>query len=152
MTLSYTTGLTIGSVLAYMLDACLGPPLTAKQICPKPGIPSVIAVTPFNVTTKLLTTVAPTTTARVATTSAAATSLVSTLATIEKVTKKVSGVIKKVTKAPKIKTTATTLTSLFTTALVTSTSESIFHGDAGNLTTTSLPDLLSNVTSAYQHH
>ncbi|XP_043284665.1 equilibrative nucleoside transporter 4 isoform X2 [Venturia canescens] len=33
MTLSYTTGLAIGSVLAYVLDACLGPVVQVKDIC-----------------------------------------------------------------------------------------------------------------------
>ncbi|XP_015109665.1 equilibrative nucleoside transporter 4 [Diachasma alloeum] len=41
MTLSYTTGLTLGSFLAYVLDAFLGQPMTIKQLCPK-ALPTVI--------------------------------------------------------------------------------------------------------------
>ncbi|KZC13475.1 PREDICTED: equilibrative nucleoside transporter 4 [Dufourea novaeangliae] len=35
MTLSYTTGLTVGSLLAYMMDTCFGLPVQAKDVCSK---------------------------------------------------------------------------------------------------------------------
>lgn len=33
MTLSYVSGLFVGSLLAYMFDACLGPAIPVKQVC-----------------------------------------------------------------------------------------------------------------------
>lgn len=55
MTLSYITGLMIGSLVAYLMDACFGPPFQAKYICPKPLKPSV---TPFtNATLNIVTNV-----------------------------------------------------------------------------------------------
>ncbi|XP_053996432.1 equilibrative nucleoside transporter 4 isoform X1 [Hylaeus anthracinus] len=35
MTLSYITGLTVGSFLAYMMDTCFGVPIQAKDVCSK---------------------------------------------------------------------------------------------------------------------
>ncbi|XP_076238806.1 equilibrative nucleoside transporter 3 [Calliopsis andreniformis] len=49
MTLSYITGLTIGSLLAYMMDTCFGLPVQAKDVCFTPVMKaSTIA---FNTTT-----------------------------------------------------------------------------------------------------
>ncbi|XP_058792732.1 equilibrative nucleoside transporter 4 [Phymastichus coffea] len=154
MTLSYTTGLTFGSILAYMLDALLGAPLTAKQICPKPDISAAINVSPMsvsNVTLNLLSTTATTLSSAPSTTPSATTftlsTLGSTLAAIEKVSKKVNASLKRASKAPKIRTTATTLFGLASTAFVTSgTSEAIFGVDMANATSTALPNLLANVT------
>ena len=87
MTLSYTTGLTVGSLLAYMLDACLGPPIQAQQICPKPRRPTMSTVS--NVTLNILTN-----------------SVSTTVSTVEKITK-----------LPKVKSTAVTLTTILTTSL-----------------------------------
>ena len=33
MTLSYTTGLALGSIVAYMLDDCLGPVASVREVC-----------------------------------------------------------------------------------------------------------------------
>lgn len=35
MTLSYTMGLTVGSLLAYMMETCFGLPVQAKDVCHK---------------------------------------------------------------------------------------------------------------------
>lgn len=56
MTLSYTTGLAIGSLLAYMLDACLGPVVQIKDICSNMSKSSPAAV--GNITLGVLTNVA----------------------------------------------------------------------------------------------
>jgi len=56
MTLSYTTGLTIGSLLAYMMDACLGPPVQIKDVCLKTAKVQTSTTVFSNVTTSILTT------------------------------------------------------------------------------------------------
>ncbi|XP_011310979.1 equilibrative nucleoside transporter 4 [Fopius arisanus] len=53
MTLSYTTGLTLGSLLAYVLDALLGPPMTTKQLCPKAPAATVIGNSTITVVTMI---------------------------------------------------------------------------------------------------
>ncbi|OXU25295.1 hypothetical protein TSAR_006457 [Trichomalopsis sarcophagae] len=161
MTLSYTTGLIFGSILAYMLDACLGPPVTAKQICPKPTIYPVVAITPMsisNVTMNLLTTAAttlasttsstpiPTT---IPTTTTTTTTLASTIAMIVKATKKAGNATRRATKIPKIRTTASTLATVFPWAVMTSTaSEAVFRTEMMNATSTAIPNLLANATAA----
>ncbi|XP_012270453.1 equilibrative nucleoside transporter 4 [Orussus abietinus] len=84
MTLSYTTGLTLGSLMAYILDACLGPPVQTKVICPKPR-PMVNV--PINATVNILANVVTTTMpsiervtkmSKVKTTTAALTTLLTT--------------------------------------------------------------------------
>ena len=115
MTLSYTTGLTVGSLLAYMLDACLGPPIQAKQICPKPRktIASVGNVT-LNILTNAVT---------------------STFSSVEKITR-----------LPKVKSTAATLTTVLSTSLALN-STNVLNNGITNLTTTALPKILANATA-----
>ncbi|KAJ8687898.1 hypothetical protein QAD02_023693 [Eretmocerus hayati] len=146
MTLSYTTGLTVGSVLAYLLDACLGPPLSIQQICPKPSLPSVITLGPtlINSTTSFLTTntittnitsstINPISSISNLTTASAATGLASTIASIvlDKVTKRPPGA----TKRPKIRTTSTT-TVITTASWLASTLASTFITEVGQQSTT----------------
>ncbi|XP_033208424.1 equilibrative nucleoside transporter 4 [Belonocnema kinseyi] len=115
MTLSYTTGLTVGSVLAYMLDACLGPPIQAKQICPKPR-KTIASV--GNVTLNILTN-----------------AVSSTFSSVEKITR-----------LPKVKSTAATLTTVLTTSLALN-STNVLNNGVTNLTTTALPKILANATA-----
>lgn len=115
MTLSYTTGLTVGSVLAYMLDACLGPPIQAKQICPKPR-KTIASV--GNVTLNILTN-----------------AVSSTFSSVEKITR-----------LPKVKSTAATLTTILTTSLALN-STNVLNNGITNLTTTALPKILANATT-----
>ncbi|XP_014215707.1 equilibrative nucleoside transporter 4 isoform X2 [Copidosoma floridanum] len=155
MTLSYTTGLTFGSILAYMLDACLGPPLTYKQICIDDATPLLLAATTpagiSNVTMNLLTSWSSPTTSS----SSTMATIASTLSTIEKATKKASGVIKRITKAPRVKTTASTLAGVLTTALIngdSTTHDAIFKvADhfSSNLTSTAIPRIFANVTTVF---
>lgn len=48
MTLSYTTGLTVGSLFAYLMDSCFELPVQSKDVCYKAFTPSVM---PLNTTT-----------------------------------------------------------------------------------------------------
>lgn len=89
MTLSYITGLTIGSLVAYLMDACFGPPFQTKYLCPKPWKPSTTPIT--NTTINIITNV-----------------MSSTLPTIEKSTA-----------LPKLKTTASILTTVLTSTMLT---------------------------------
>lgn len=116
MTLSYTTGLTLGSLLAYMLDACLGPSVSAKKICLKPRRPTIASV--GNVTMNILTN-----------------AVSSTFPSIEKITR-----------LPKVKSTAATLTTVLTTSMVLN-STNVLNNSLTNLTTTALPKILSNATA-----
>jgi len=120
MTLSYTTGLTIGSLLAYMMDACLGPPVQAKDVCPKLLKTSTTALN--NVTTSILTT-----------------AISSTMPVIEKTTM-----------IPKLKTaTATVLTTILTsTILANNTVTPLNDGESldASYRTTVLPKILVNAT------
>nr|XP_050861032.1 equilibrative nucleoside transporter 4 [Vespula vulgaris]XP_050861033.1 equilibrative nucleoside transporter 4 [Vespula vulgaris] len=89
MTLSYITGLTIGSLVAYLMDTCFGPPFQTKYLCPKPWKSIII---PNNNTTINIITNA----------------MSSTLPTIEKSTT-----------IPKLKTTASILTTVLTSTMLT---------------------------------
>ncbi|XP_063977034.1 equilibrative nucleoside transporter 4 [Diachasmimorpha longicaudata] len=117
MTLSYTTGLTLGSLLAYVLDAFLRQPITIKQLCSKALPTSVIES--FNSTTTTVTMIASTTQATV----------------------------KKITKIPSLRNTATTaLTAFFTTSVVANTTGGLLETVAFN-STTAIPVVLSNASS-----
>lgn len=119
MTLSYTTGLTIGSLLAYMMDACLGPPVRIKDVCHiLPKIPITTAFS--NVTTTVLTTV-----------------ISSTLPIIEKTTT-----------MPKLKTTSSILTTVLTSTLFSNNTVSLTNSGSIDISTTALPKILANVTSS----
>ena len=71
MTLSYTTGLTVGSLFAYILDTRFELPAQLKDVCQKVLIPSIM---PLNNTTS----------------SAVTNVMSSTLPTLENVTQKVT--------------------------------------------------------------
>lgn len=119
MTLSYTTGLTIGSLLAYMMDACLGPPVQAKDVCPKLIKTTTTALN--NVTASVLTT-----------------AISSTMPVIERTTA-----------IPKLKTTtATVLTTILTSTLFANSTVSPLTGDGESLdaSTTVIPKILANAT------
>lgn len=125
MTLSYTTGLTIGSLLAYMMDACLGPPVQAKDVCLKmakvqAGQTSTTAFA--NVTASILTT-----------------AISSTLPVVERTTA-----------VSKPKTTDNVLTTILMSTLLLSNSTVSLVSEGGLLdaSTTALPKILANVTSA----
>ncbi|XP_015593950.1 equilibrative nucleoside transporter 4 [Cephus cinctus] len=120
MTLSYTMGLTVGSLLAYMLDACLGPPIQAKQICPKLQKPT--ASTPIGNTTL----------------SILLTSVMSTaVPTVEKVAR-----------IPKLKTTtAAALTTALATSFMYNGTVGPLNSSIMKATTTAIPKVLSNVTA-----
>lgn len=116
MTLSYTTGLTLGSLLAYVLDAFLGQPMTTKQLCPK--TPATTAGTIIGNITTIANLIANTTQATV----------------------------KKITKIPSLRTTATTaLTTIFTTSVVGNTT-GLFETVAFNATTV-MPMVIANASS-----
>lgn len=124
MTLSYTTGLTIGSLLAYMMDACLGPPVQVKDVCLKmakvqTGQTSTTAIA--NVTASVLTT-----------------AISSTLPVIERTTA-----------VPKSKTTDNVLATILMSTLLSNTTVSLLS-DGGLLDTssTALSKILVNTTSA----
>lgn len=120
MTLSYTTGLTLGSLVAYMLDACLGPPVTVNEICPK--IPK----------TTMTSLIGNLTTAGIYTSNVVNTTIPT---------------IKKITKIPIIRTTTTTaLTTLLTTSVITNGTTSFLETIAFN-STTAMPTIMTNVTS-----
>ncbi|XP_011155489.1 equilibrative nucleoside transporter 4 isoform X1 [Solenopsis invicta] len=125
MTLSYTTGLTIGSLLAYMMDACLGPPVQVKDVCLKmakvqAGQTSTTAFA--NVTASILTT-----------------AISSTLPVVERTTA-----------ISKPKTTDNVLTTILMSTLLLSNSTMSLVSDGGLLdaSTTALPKILANATSA----
>ncbi|KAL6267218.1 hypothetical protein P5V15_000294 [Pogonomyrmex californicus] len=122
MTLSYTTGLTIGSLLAYMMDACLGPPVQVKDVCSKMTKVQVgqLSTTSFaNITASALTT-----------------AISSSLPTIERTTV-----------VPKPKTTVNVLTTIMMSTLLSNSTVSLLS-DGGSLdaSTTALPKILANVT------
>lgn len=126
MTLSYITGLTIGSLLAYMMDACLGPPVQVKDVCLKMAkvqTGQTTSTTTFaNVTMNVLTT-----------------AISSTLFAVERTTT-----------VPKPKTTNNVLTTiLMSTALLSNSTVSLLN-DGGLLdaSTTALPKILANATTS----
>lgn len=123
MTLSYTTGLTLGSLLAYILDAFLGHPVTTKEIC-----------------VNLLTATVPTTfISNNMTTDILASSIKhTTLPTIKNISK-ISNML--------MTTTATKMATHLTTSLMTNKT-AILLGNALNTTsTTTVPIIFTNVTS-----
>ncbi|EGI59483.1 Equilibrative nucleoside transporter 4 [Acromyrmex echinatior] len=124
MTLSYTTGLTIGSLLAYMMDACLGPPVQIKDVCLKTAKVQAgqTSTTVFaNVTASILTT-----------------AVSSTLPIVEKTT----------AISTKPKTTDVLTTILMSTLLSNSTASLLSDRGLSDTSTTALPKILANVTSA----
>lgn len=119
MTLSYTTGLTIGSILAYLMDACLGPPLQAKDVCTELMEAETTTTAFGNITASVLTT-----------------AISSTLPAIERTTA-----------IPKLRTTASVLTTVLTSTLLSNSTMSVLSG--GGLldaSTTALPKILTNAT------
>lgn len=118
MTLSYTTGLTFGSLLAYVMDACLGPPVQLKDVCSKALKPSV---TPFvNTTSSIL-----------------ISAVSSTLPTVEKVTT-----------LPILKPTATILTTVLTSTLISNSTVSTLTTGLIEASTTALPKVWANATAS----
>ncbi|KAG7205436.1 hypothetical protein KM043_007428 [Ampulex compressa] len=119
MTLSYTTGLTLGSILAYMMDAWLGPPVQAKDVCPKPFKPSA---SPYsNVTTSIITNVVS-----------------STLPTVEKIST-----------VSNLKTTAASVIStVLTSTLISNSTVNLFSTKTMDVSTTALPKIVGNVTTS----
>ncbi|EFN82396.1 equilibrative nucleoside transporter 4 [Harpegnathos saltator] len=119
MTLSYTGGLTIGSTFAYLMDACLGPPLQAKDVCPKLDISTTTMTAIGNATVSVLTT-----------------AISSTLPAIEKTTT-----------ISKPRTTASVLTTVLTSTLLSNSTVSLLTaGGSLDVSTTTLPKILTNVT------
>ncbi|CAG5073500.1 Similar to slc29a4: Equilibrative nucleoside transporter 4 (Danio rerio) [Cotesia congregata] len=123
MTLSYTTGLTLGSLLAYILDAFLGHPVTTKEICV--NLLTATVPTTFisnNITTDIL----------------ASSIKLTTLPTIKNISK-ISNML--------MTTTATKMATQLTTSLMTNKT-AILLGNALNTTsTTTVPIIFTNVTS-----
>lgn len=121
MTLSYTTGLTIGSLLAYMMDACLGPPVQVKDVCSKLAKTQISSTALSNVTTSILTT-----------------AIFSTLPVIERTTM-----------LPKPKTTVNMLTTILMSTLLSNSTVSLLSDEGSlNASTTVLPKILANVTTS----
>ncbi|XP_017764072.1 PREDICTED: equilibrative nucleoside transporter 4 isoform X2 [Eufriesea mexicana] len=63
MTLSYTTGLTVGSLFAYLMDSCFELPVQSKDVCYKALSPSVMPInttTPSVLTNVMSSTILPT--------------------------------------------------------------------------------------------
>lgn len=119
MTLSYTGGLTIGSTFAYLMDACLGPPLQAKDVCPKLVNAPTTMTAIGNATASILTT-----------------AISSTLPAIERTTA-----------IPKLRTTAGALTTVLTSTLLSNTTMSLLTaGGSLDASTTVLPKILANAT------
>ncbi|XP_014471015.1 PREDICTED: equilibrative nucleoside transporter 4 isoform X2 [Dinoponera quadriceps] len=119
MTLSYTGGLTIGSIFAYLVDALLGPPLQAKDVC-----------------SKLVNT--PTTVSAIgnATVSVLTTAISSTLPAIERTTMMTT----------KLRTAGILTTVLTSTLLSNSTMSLLTATGSLDASTTALPKILANAT------
>lgn len=121
MTLSYITGLTIGSLLAYMMDACLGPPVQAKDVCSKLAKIQTSSTAFSNVTTSILTT-----------------AISSTMSVVERTTV-----------MPKPKTTVNVLTTILMSTLLSNSTVSLLNDEGSlNVSTTVLPKILANVTTS----
>lgn len=121
MTLSYITGLTIGSLLAYMMDACLGPPVQAKDVCSKLTKIQTASTALNNVTTSILTT-----------------AVSSTLPVVERTTV-----------MPKPKTTVNVLATIWMSTLLSNSTVSLLNDEGSlNASTTVLPKILANVTTS----
>ncbi|XP_029660485.1 equilibrative nucleoside transporter 4 [Formica exsecta] len=120
MTLSYITGLTIGSLLAYMMDACLGPPVQVKDVCSKLVKTQTSSTMFSNVTASILTT-----------------AISSTLP------------VEKTTIIPKPKTTVNVLTTILMSTLLPNSTVSLLNDEGSlNASTTVLPKILANVTTS----
>ncbi|GAB1867958.1 Equilibrative nucleoside transporter 4 [Camponotus japonicus] len=121
MTLSYITGLAIGSLLAYMMDACLGPPVQAKDVCSKLTKIQTASTALNNVTTSILTT-----------------AVSSTLPVVERTTV-----------MPKPKTTVNVLATIWMSTLLSNSTVSLLNDEGSlNASTTVLPKILANVTTS----
>lgn len=121
MTLSYTTGLTIGSLLAYMMDACLGPPVQAKDVCSKLMKIQTSSTALSNMTTSILTT-----------------AISSTLPVVERTTM-----------MPKPKTTVNVLATIWMSTLLSNSTVSLLNDEGSlNVSTTVLPKILANATTS----
>ncbi|XP_046411770.1 equilibrative nucleoside transporter 4 [Neodiprion virginianus] len=122
MTLSYTTGLTVGSLLAYMLDACLGPPLQTKDICPK--VRKIISATVNSTSSILMQT--------------------TTMATIT------TGLpmVDRLTRIPALKTITTAVTAAIATTVFSNDTTTFSNTSTLNAMTTALPKFLANATAA----
>lgn len=122
MTLSYTTGLTLGSLIAYMLDALLAHPVSTKKLC-----------------SNLLTAITPTTLINNTTTEILTSSIkYTTLPTVKKISKVSNTLV----------TTATTKMTTFLTTSFLANKTLILLGTALNTTsTTAVPMIFTNVTS-----
>lgn len=119
MTLSYITGLTIGSLLAYMMDACLGPPVQTKDVCSKLTKIQTASTALNNVTTSILTT-----------------AVSSTLPVVTTV-------------MPKPKTTVNVLATIWMSTLLSNSTVSLLNDEGSlNASTTVLPKILANVTTS----
>lgn len=119
MTLSYITGLTIGSLLAYMMDACLGPPVQVKDVCSKLAKTQTSSTMFSNVTASILTTA------------------ISTLP------------VERTTIVPKPKTTVNVLTTILMSTLLSNSTVSLLNDEGSlNASTTVLPKILANVTTS----
>ncbi|KAF7996573.1 hypothetical protein HCN44_002219 [Aphidius gifuensis] len=144
MTLSYTTGLTIGSLLAYILDDSLtdnlGRPITIRQVCPR--IPRTFKNIFTNITTTTIKTSTTTTTPRSLTTLFANATL-STFKSINKIP-----ILKTTTTTTA--TTAMTTIALTTTAVISNTTVAGIFDAASNssTTTTMMTDVVANITSS----
>ncbi|XP_070156380.1 equilibrative nucleoside transporter 4 [Polyergus mexicanus] len=120
MTLSYITGLTIGSLLAYMMDACLGPPVQVKDVCSKLVKTQTSSTMFSNVTASILTT-----------------AISSTLP------------VEKTTIIPKPQITVNVLTTILMSTLLPNTTVSLLNDEGSlNASTTVLPKILANVTTS----
>lgn len=112
MTLSYITGLTMGSMVSYIMEAFFGPAFQTKYLCQNSWKPSTTPIT--NTTINIVKNV-----------------MSSTLPTLEKSTA-----------LPKLKTTASILTTVLTSTMLTN---STIYTD---LPTTISPKTLANVTTS----
>ncbi|XP_050463129.1 equilibrative nucleoside transporter 4 [Cataglyphis hispanica] len=120
MTLSYITGLTLGSLLAYMMDACLGPPVQVKDVCFKLPKTQTSSTMFSNVTASILTT-----------------AISSTLP------------VERTTIVPKPKTTVNVLTTILMSTLLSNSTVSLLNDEGSlNASTTILPKILANVTTS----
>ncbi|XP_029155008.1 equilibrative nucleoside transporter 4-like [Nylanderia fulva] len=121
MTLSYTTGLTIGSLLAYMMDACLGPSVQVKDVCAQLANSQILTTPLSNVTASIL-----------------INGISSTLPVVERMTA-----------MPKAKTTANVLTTILMSTLLSNSTVSLLSDEGAlNASTTVLPKFLANVTTS----
>ncbi|XP_078041485.1 equilibrative nucleoside transporter 3 isoform X1 [Augochlora pura] len=117
MTLSYTMGLTVGSLLAYMMDACFGLAVQTKDVCTK-AVYFTLAPHMDNATISTLVNAVSST----------------TIPSIENIT-------------PKVNTTISALTSILTSTIMFNTTVSTFTTNTIETSTTLVPKILVNVTS-----